>query len=112
MDCCCDALFSDHVLLQDSCTNVHACHAHLVMKEAAVQTNPAKTTIGQVSSSDARQTKRAKLVANRVVLDQSLSSARHTKTAKPAATSSAAGQPYTPPCARSHSQQFEKQSVL
>ncbi|KAL3225395.1 hypothetical protein MRX96_025825 [Rhipicephalus microplus] len=100
------------MLLQDSCKNVHAFHAHLVMKEATVQTNSAKTTTSQVSSSDARQTKMVKLVDNRVVLGQSLSSAKCTKTAKPAATSSAAGQPYTPPCARSHSQQFEKQSVL
>ncbi|KAL3225392.1 hypothetical protein MRX96_025822 [Rhipicephalus microplus] len=49
MDRCVDALFSDHVrmLLQDRCRKFQACHAHFAIKNAAVQTNPAKTTTSQ-----------------------------------------------------------------
>ncbi|KAL3225391.1 hypothetical protein MRX96_025821 [Rhipicephalus microplus] len=114
MDRCVDALFSDQlrILLQDRSRNVQACHAHFAMKKAAVQTNPFKTTTGQVSSSYARQTKRAKPVDNSAVPDQLLCSARHAKTAKPTAMRSASGQPCSPPYTRSQPECFEKQSAL
>ncbi|KAL3206946.1 hypothetical protein MRX96_039778 [Rhipicephalus microplus] len=105
----CCPLTTSRVLLQDSYRSVRDCHAHLVMKKAAVQTNPAKTTTGQVSSSSARQAKMAKPVANHAAPDQPSSSAKRAKSAKPAAIPD---QPYSPPCTRSQQQRFEKQSAL
>ncbi|KAL3225390.1 hypothetical protein MRX96_025820 [Rhipicephalus microplus] len=114
MDRCFDAIFFDHVrtLLQDSCKNVQACHTQFAMKKAAVQTNPAKTRAGEVSSSYARQTKMAKPGDNRGAPDQLLCFARHTKSAMPSAMRSAAGQPCSPLYTRSQPQRFEKQSAL
>ncbi|KAL3225394.1 hypothetical protein MRX96_025824 [Rhipicephalus microplus] len=82
------------------------------MKKSAVQTNPAKRTTAQVSSSYARQTKMAKPVENCAAPDQLLCSARHTKSAKPTSMRSDAGQPWSAPCQWSQPQRFEKQSAL
>ncbi|KAL3225387.1 hypothetical protein MRX96_025817 [Rhipicephalus microplus] len=94
------------MLLEVSCRNVQACHAHFAMKKAAVQTNPAETMTGQDSSSYARQTKMAKPVDNRAAPDQLPCSARHKKSAKRAAMRTAAGQPCSPPYTRSQPERF------